>query len=125
MKRVKNEAHLAFIRSLPCVICGDNTSTEAAHIRYADPRVAKRPTGIGERPDDKFTVPLCGKHHRKQHGMSERDFWRGHRIDPILVALALWSVTGSVEAGEAFIRLWQSGGASAAGHSADAGRQTG
>lgn len=99
MKRQHNKTHLAFIRQLPCVICGDGTTTEACHVRFAEPRAAKRPTGMGERPDDVWTVPLCGKHHRDQHQCNERSWWESYRIDPTYVALALQRVTGNVELG--------------------------
>ncbi len=98
--RQHSEKHLDFVRSLPCIVCGDNTSTEAAHIRYGDPRVAKRRTGMGEKPHDRWTIPLCGEHHRLQHKQNENLFWFNARIDPILSALALWAVTGNHEAGE-------------------------
>ncbi len=97
--REKNDKHLAFIRTLPCLVCGDNTSTEAAHIRMAEPRAGKSSTGMAEKPHDRFTVPLCGKHHREQHGMSEEEFWDWSLVDPIFVALALYCITGDHQAG--------------------------
>ena len=97
--RQHDEKHLAFIRTLPCLICRNTISTEAAHVRMSDGRIAKPVTGIGIKPDDRFTVPLCGLHHREQHSMSERRFWERHDRDPILVALALYSVTGDFTAG--------------------------
>lgn len=98
MRRL-NSAHLTWIRSLPCVICGDSATTEAAHIRFADPRAAKPITGMGIKPDDRWTVPLCGRHHRNQHSKGERRFWQDMGIDPIFVALALDAVSGDHEAG--------------------------
>lgn len=92
--------HLAFVRSLPCCVCGNDIETEAAHVRFADPRVAKRQTGKGEKPSDEWSVPLCGQCHRRQHTGDERLFWAGARIDPIFVALALSRVSGDTEAGE-------------------------
>jgi hypothetical protein len=94
--------HLDFIRQLPCLCCGDNTSTEAAHLRLSDPRVGKRPVGTGEKPDDKWTLPLCGRCHREQHKTNERVFWRG--TDASLVALALWAASGNHEIGEHIVR---------------------
>ena len=44
--RQHDEKHLAFIRTLPCVVCGNDIETEAAHIRMMDPTVAKPMTGI-------------------------------------------------------------------------------
>ena len=97
--RIHDDAHLDFIRALPCLVCGDNTSTEAAHIRFGDLRVDKRPTGMGEKPSDCWVVPLCGDCHRIQHEMSERQFWADAGIDPILVAMALYRISGDHERG--------------------------
>ena len=95
--------HLKFIRQFPCLVCGDNTSTEAAHIRYADPKYLKPITGIGTKPPDCFTVPLCGKCHREQHRGSEKKYWEVVGIDPIYVALRLHAVSGDYDAGLAII----------------------
>lgn len=102
--RDKSANHLDYIRQLPCVICGDNTCTEAAHVRYGDARVAKPLTGIGIKPDDCWTVPLCSEHHRDQHKRGEYRWWKGLRIDPVFLALALWRASGDIEDGEAIIR---------------------
>lgn len=102
--RRRDEKHLAFIRTLPCVICQDNTSVEAAHIRMSDPRVAKPLTGIAIKPDDRFVLPQCGAHHREQHAGNERKFWERHGIDAVLVALAIYSVSGDAEEAERIIR---------------------
>ena len=101
--RRHDNTHLDFVRQLPCCICADNTATEAAHIRYADPRIAKPITGIGIKPDDRFTVPLCGRHNREQHESNERSWWRERRIDPVLVSLALFSISGDIEQAEKII----------------------
>lgn len=102
--RQHNEKHLDFIRGLPCVVCGDNTSTEAAHIRFARRGVGKRAVGAGEKPDDLWTVPLCSAHHREQHRHAERGFWEAVDRDPIFIALALWAHTGQHEVGEQIVR---------------------
>jgi hypothetical protein len=99
--RQHSEKHLDFIRGLPCLVCQDNTSTEAAHIRGASRRSGKRHVGKGEKPDDKWTVPLCGVHHREQHHVGESAFWLGQ--DPFFVALALWAATGNNELGETIV----------------------
>jgi hypothetical protein len=102
--RQHDEKHLAFLRQLPCVVCGNNIETEAAHIRMADNRAAKRPAGMQEKSDDCWAVPLCGQHHRQQHETSERKFWERAGIDPIFTALALWRVSGDHEAGDQIVR---------------------
>jgi hypothetical protein len=96
--------HLAFVRSLPCCVCGNDIETEAAHVRLAAARAAKREVGKGEKPDDIWTVPLCGKHHREQHTMSEDMFWRKYSIDPLAVAAFLALRSGDTEAGEQIVR---------------------
>lgn len=97
--RIENEAHLKFVRSLPCIVSKDNTSTEAAHIRFTDMRVAKNNAGVGAKPDDFFVVPLSSEEHRKQHAGREQDYWFKAGIDPILIALALYAVSGDYERG--------------------------
>ena len=90
---------LDYIRQLPCLMCGDNTSVEAAHIRFADPRAAKPITGIGTKSGDRWTVPLCGACHRSQHSEGERRWWAERHIDPIFIAMALDDAAGDHEAG--------------------------
>lgn len=72
--RERDEAHLKFICSLPCLVCGDDTSVEAAHIRFTDLSVAKDNPGVGQKPHDYWTIPLCGQHHREQHNMKRKGF---------------------------------------------------
>lgn len=102
--RQKNDAHLDFVRSLSCLSCLDNSSTEAAHIRFGDIRAAKRPTGMGEKPSDCWTIPLCGRCHREQHATSEDAFWQGRGIDPVMTAAFLYLASGDHERGEQIVR---------------------
>ncbi len=81
--------HLAFVRQLPCLICGDDLTVEAAHVSFADLKVGKEYRGNRQKVDDIWAVPLCGRHHTEQHTMNERDFWHFTEIDPIRVAMAL------------------------------------
>jgi 5-methylcytosine-specific restriction endonuclease McrA len=97
--RQKDEGHLKWVRQFDCIVCGDNTSTEAAHVRYADRSAAKRQTGMAEKSDDAFAVPLCGRCHRLQHAMGdELRFWEEHDIDPVKIGLALWYWRGDADA---------------------------
>lgn len=102
--RVKNNAHLDFIRSLPCICCGNNIETEAAHIRTESLLHGKPITGGGNKPDDKWTLPMCGQCHRTQHSMNEKDFWKAKRIDPFGTALALYCATGDHDIADGIIR---------------------
>ena len=104
-ERVSDEAHLAFIRSLPCV-CKTQTCFEpvqAHHIRYADLRYGKRDLGR-ERADDWHVVPLCLYHHGFLHRAGEKNFWNGHKIDPIPLAMALYLYSGETKLAEEMLR---------------------
>lgn len=98
--RVTDERHLAAIRSLQCLVCG-SAPVEAAHIRTGSIKHGKRPVGVGERPSDLWTVPLCHRCHRTgpeaQHAGNELAFYQRHRIDPFATALALWAASGDFE----------------------------
>jgi hypothetical protein len=95
--RIHDADHLAFVRQLPCLICSDDVSVEACHVRYGDPHAGKPSTGMAEKPSDRWTVPLCGRHHRSQHQRSERGWWEAKAIDPVKVALALYVNSGNHE----------------------------
>lgn len=102
--RVKDEKHLVWIRTMPCILSG-NYGVDAAHIRYADLRYAKRQTGKGEKPDDRWTIPLARRFHDQQHSMDERAFWKKMGIDDICrVAIAMHSMTGDTEAAMIIMR---------------------
>jgi hypothetical protein len=102
--RQENAGHLKFIRALPCVCCGARP-VDAAHIRMASPIYGKRDTGIGQKADDRWTLPLCRTHHDEQHKGSEAAFWASKGIDPFVLALTLWGCgsTGDDEAAEVAI----------------------
>ena len=37
---------------------------------------------------DKWALPLCSRHHRDQHSMSESEFWASHGINPFALAIS-------------------------------------
>ena len=86
--------HLAFVRQLPCVACGKAAPSEAAHVRTGTDG------GVGMKPGDRYAVPLCTACHAEQHRVGELTFWSTLRIDPVNVALRLWTISADVEAGE-------------------------
>lgn len=96
--RERSEKHLAFLRELPSLVPGAGP-IEAAHVRYGDLRYFKPITGMGEKPADKYAVPLAAFAHREQHSMSERKWWDRQGIDPVLIAALLWLHSGNYEAG--------------------------
>lgn len=93
--RIKSDAYLDFIRQLPCVVCGNDVETQAAHIRYSEPLAGKYKAGVGQKSHDLFAVPLCNRcHMQDQHSGNERQFWEGYGIDPVYLSLALNRVAG-------------------------------
>ena len=86
--------HSAFVRQLPCVACGKAAPSEAAHVRTGTDG------GVGVKPGDRYALPLCASCHAKQHRIGELTFWSALRIDPLNVALRLWTVSADVKAGK-------------------------
>jgi hypothetical protein len=91
--RWRSQAHCNHVRSHECVGCGSQTGIVAAHVRKGSH------TGIGEKPHDWLTVPLCdgiqvnidgqlGCHNR-QHMAGEDTFWKGVGKDPFAIIAEL------------------------------------
>lgn len=95
--REHDERHLDFIRSLPCVSCGNNIQTEAAHIRSVAREFGKDFTGGGRKPDDRWTLPVCSRCHSEQHRENEEAFWKSRGINPYVLALSLHAASGNPE----------------------------
>jgi Rad52/22 family double-strand break repair protein len=88
-KRLRDKAHLKFVASQPCLICGREPS-DPHHLRFAQPR------GLGLKVSDEFTVPLCRGHHRQLHQTgNEARWWENLKIDAIEIAKDLWKQTHS------------------------------
>ena len=106
--RVHDEKHLKWIRGLPCVICGCNLGSDPAHLKAANLDQYNKPQSGTMKPDDKWTTPLCRKHHDEQHSMGEIRFWVIHGIrDPWLLCKRLYAASGNQEEGEAIIRSYR------------------
>jgi hypothetical protein len=82
--------HLKFIRSLPCVKCRQTYNVQAAHLRKGTDG------GMGKKPSDCYTVPLCFKCHNLQHNKGEVTFW-GDTDKVKELALYLFKHTGDIE----------------------------
>ena len=67
-KRLRDKAHLKFVASQPCLVCGREPS-DPHHLRFAQPRA------IGLKVSDEFTVPLCRGHHRQLHQAGNEEVW--------------------------------------------------
>jgi hypothetical protein len=83
-RRIRSKDHLRYVASQPCAVCG-RTPSHAHHVRYAQPH------GLGLKVSDEFTVPLCATHHHHLHSTTkEREWWLERKIDPLIIARALW-----------------------------------
>jgi hypothetical protein len=86
-KRLRDKAHLKFVASQSCLVCG-RQPTDPHHLRFAQARA------IGLKVSDEFTVPLCRGHHRELHQAgNEPAWWEKLNIKPLEVAKGLWEQT--------------------------------
>jgi hypothetical protein len=86
-RRLRDKAHLKFVASQPCLVCG-RSPADAHHLRFTQPR------GMGLKVSDEFTVPLCRVHHRDLHNFgNEIAWWERRSIDPVVSSRVLWSST--------------------------------
>ena len=91
-RRLRDKAHLEFVASQPCLVCGRRPS-HAHHLRFAQPRA------MGLKVSDEFTVPLCNSHHNSVHKTGdERAWWARHGVlEPLKVADKLWAASHALE----------------------------
>src|SRR5262249_7601742 len=86
-KRLRDKAHLKFVATQPCLICGRQPS-DPHHLRFAQPRA------IGLKVSDEFTVPLCRGHHRQLHQAGKEEvWWTDHNVNALMIAKNLWAQT--------------------------------
>ena len=83
-KRLRDKAHLRFVASQPCLVCGRQPS-DPHHLRFAQPRA------LGLKVSDEFTVPLCRDHHQQLHQAgNEVAWWHDLDIKALEIAKGLW-----------------------------------
>lgn len=58
--QMRDSKRLAAIRQLPCCECGRAAPNQAAHSNFGEHGKAR-----GIKADDKYTIPLCHKHHHQ------------------------------------------------------------
>lgn len=91
--RWRSQAHCNFVRSHHCSVPGcDAVPIEVAHVRRGSG------AGMGQKPDDFFTVSMCRDHHAEQHRVGEQTFAATHQID--LAGLAAEFASASPKAAE-------------------------
>ena len=90
IRRLRDKAHLKFVASQPCLICG-RSPADAHHLRFTQPRA------MGLKVSDEFTVPLCRIHHRDVHSHGdELAWWKRRAIDPVATSRMLWVSTRGI-----------------------------
>jgi ERF superfamily len=89
-RRLRDKAHLKFVASQPCLVCG-RSPADAHHLRFTQPRA------MGLKVSDEFTVPLCRVHHRDLHSVGdELAWWERRAIEPLATSRMLWISTRRV-----------------------------
>jgi len=87
-KLIKSEKHRKWISANhSCLIC-KNPEVQVAHIRH----LPKGNVGLALK-NDAFCVPLCCNHHTEQHTMNEIKFWLKYKINPIVIAIKLCTLS--------------------------------
>ena len=91
-KRHRDKAHLRFVGSQPCLVCGRQPS-DPHHLQFAQPRA------LGLKTSDEFVVPLCRSHHRQLHQAgNEVAWWEDLDINALEIAKSLWVKSGKAAA---------------------------
>ena len=86
-KRLRDKAHLKFVATQPCLVCG-RQPCDPHHLRFVQPRA------IGLKVSDEFSVPLCRGHHRQLHQAgNEVAWWETLKINALETAKRLWEQT--------------------------------
>jgi hypothetical protein len=86
-KRRRDKAHLRYVATQPCLVCGRQPS-DPHHLKFAQPRA------LGLKVSDEFTVPLCRGHHRQLHQAgNEVAWWDDLDIDALAIAKGIWDET--------------------------------
>jgi hypothetical protein len=93
---VRDKKYLAAIRTLPCLACR-RSPCDAAHVRIGSL------AGIGKKPSDRKTTPLCHAHHMQQHSIGERTFWAELKLDPEEIIAGLNEAYPDIEKMRAFL----------------------
>lgn len=85
---------LKFVRQFSCTAavghpqapCECEGPIEAAHVRTGTDG------GTGMKPSDCYALPLCSKHHRRQHQIGEGPFEKEARVAMRKTADMLWAI---------------------------------
>ena len=91
-RRFTDEKHLAFIRTLPCVVAGGQA--EAHHLLF----VPTNERGGAMKSGDCWTIPIGHWHHMKLHETGERSYLAALSIYGPGLAALLYQMSGNTDA---------------------------
>lgn len=97
-KPMKNDRHLRFIASLPCLICGTTEMIQAHHI-------LKTYRGMAMKAGDNEAIPLCYQDHHRLHMSGGETEWLAEKNLPPAKEIAdeLYKLTGNSDAALEYI----------------------
>lgn len=91
--RLEDKAYLESYRSAKCIVCGTTETVVPAHIRSGW-------FGMGNKPSDTLTLPLCHEHHAEQHKTGEERFW---------MEMKGWTIKRAKEVARQRYKVWKNG----------------
>jgi hypothetical protein len=97
-KRIRDPAHLDFIRRLPCATCPSQPPCEPNHLRT-------RGSGGG----DDTVLPQCHECHRRFHDKGRHTGLDGRFEAALELALGLYAVSGDEYNARQLIRIHREG----------------
>jgi hypothetical protein len=101
------QVYLKLVRQLPCLCCGLEDCSEAAHVRMNSGLFNKR-QAMAKKPDQKWVLPLCSGCHWRDpnslHKTSEHLFWPARvGLNPLLICERLYAKRGDIVAMRAVV----------------------
>ena len=97
----RNPVYLSLVRQLPCIKCGIDYKSIAAHVRMQSAAHGKR-GGTGKKPPDRWCLPICEWDHtmdkNSQHRVGERHFWNDLNLNPLLICERLYEARSDIKA---------------------------
>lgn len=87
---LKDAKYLAFVRTIPCVVCILPWRIEKSGVSYSNVQESSTESahvgerGLGQKCSDRETIPLCSAHHRTgrdSHHILGKGFFAHHGLD--------------------------------------------
>lgn len=79
--RWKSQAHCNWLRGFACCACDSDVCIEVSHIRIGTDG------GMGRKPSDYYSLPLCKICHQSLHQKGERTFYDVNNISALELAV--------------------------------------